>query len=133
MTRFYADRLLSSRLSSNIILEFQFIKNLNQNTGALGFCGWDDDNHRPRAFTIEIDRDLIDDELQLGLTIAHEMIHLKQYARGELKQMLKNNRYKWKGEMVEENSVKYRHLPWEIEARELELVLFKEYKKSLSD
>jgi uncharacterized protein YjaZ len=57
---------------------------------------------------------------RLVLTIAHEMVHVKQYARGHIKHKLGSKTYYWKGKP---NRKKYYDQPWEIEAFSKERVL----------
>lgn len=47
-------------------------------------------------------------------TLAHEMVHVKQFARGELNQSLTQ----WKTE--DHTNTEYWDQPWEVEARELQ-------------
>ena len=48
---------------------------------------------------------------------AHEMVHVKQWARGELKDVMRGySLCKWKGELVDTEKVEYYDTPWEIEA-----------------
>ncbi|MDB4575857.1 hypothetical protein N9112_02745 [bacterium] len=54
-------------------------------------------------------------------TLAHEMVHTKQFLRGELGYDLKGN-FKWKKECME--GKKYSEQPWEKEAISLERSLF---------
>ena len=57
-------------------------------------------------------------------TVAHEMVHVKQYARREMNDFaFKEVHYKWKGKLVPE-STDYWDLPWEIEANGREVGLF---------
>ena len=51
--------------------------------------------------------------VQLGLTLAHEMVHVKQLAKGTLKQ--KRNGHTWLGKMYGKKTP-YLQMPWEIEA-----------------
>jgi len=52
-------------------------------------------------------------------TVAHEMVHVKQYARKELK-----NDHEWLGKTYNPEKVSYWDLPWEIEAHGREVGLF---------
>jgi len=68
--------------------------------------------------------------------ITHEMVHVKQHARNELKDCKAIALKKWKGEdhialytTVEE----YMNLPWEEEAYRLQEVLLNEYKALISN
>jgi len=58
---------------------------------------------------IKATRKLID----LGLTLAHEMVHVKQLAKGVLKQ--RSNGHTWAGKKYSKKTP-YLDMPWEIEA-----------------
>jgi len=51
--------------------------------------------------------------VQLGLTLAHEMVHVKQLAKGTLKQ--RRSGHTWLGKMYSKKTP-YLQMPWEIEA-----------------
>lgn len=70
-----------------------------------------------REFEIEVDRNL--SLRRLLTTVAHEMVHVKQYARGELK-----GDYIWHGKTYHPKKVDYWDEPWEIEAHGRECGLF---------
>ena len=57
-------------------------------------------------------------------TLAHEMVHVKQYLRGELNWSLS----KWKGKSGYED-VEYWDLPWEVEARKLQHKLVGKFER----
>lgn len=59
------------------------------------------------------------------MSVAHEMVHLKQFTKGELSQDL---RY-WKGSKIKEES--YWELPYEKEAYRLQYTLVKEFEEWL--
>ena len=59
---------------------------------------------------------------KLGLTLAHEMVHVKQLAKGKLKS--KNGIRYWNGRAVS-RKVKYLNQPWEIEAFSKQELLFR--------
>jgi hypothetical protein len=66
------------------------------------------------------------------IVLAHEMVHVKQYAKGELKDFVYGTRVKFKGSIIDDNKVDYWDQPWEIEAhgREKGLYLkFLQYEK----
>jgi len=52
------------------------------------------------------------------------MVHVKQFARNEHKQMLITGSCKWMGRTINTNKVDYWDLPWEIEANGREVGLF---------
>ena len=76
-----------------------------------GHCLEEDSN---RDFTVTIRRGL--NTRDLATTLIHEMIHVKQYARKELRNV--NGVTLWKSQ--EHAKVKYDEAPWEIEAYALE-------------
>ena len=81
-----------------------------------------------REFVIEIDSRLKGDDFITALT--HEMVHVKQYARGETKDVNTFTK-SWKGdEYISMYSTidEYMALPWEAEAYQLQEVLCNEYK-----
>ena len=58
----------------------------------------------------------------MGITLAHEMIHVKQLAKGTLKQVDGVNY--WNGKRYRKNH-RYLDLPWEIEAFSKQELLFR--------
>lgn len=81
--------------------------------GAYGYCMELDDN---RTFELEIDKNLrIYDFVS---TLCHELTHLKQYARGEMKQ-LDDGRIRWK-KVIYSGNTSYDDSPWEKEAFRVE-------------
>ena len=76
---------------------------------------------RPRCFDIEVHSK---QSLRRFLeTVAHEMVHVKQFAKGELYEGIRVNKHRWLGEYVD-NDIDYWDLPWEIEAHGRECGLF---------
>ena len=115
---------LKPRMKS-IILNIQ-IKSFGKDE-TLGYCLPDDnaDQDRPREFTIEINRT---SRLRRMLeTVAHEIVHAKQFARGELYWSSVKGQNRWQGKWLS-NSKKavkdYWDNPWEIEAHGRECGLF---------
>lgn len=100
------------------------LRKFSKNTSADGYaCPTDNDAvyDRPRVFEIEVNSNL---RLRRLLeTVAHEMVHVKQFARGELYQGIRVNKHRWQGRWMGEN-VDYWDLPWEIEAHGREVGLF---------
>jgi hypothetical protein len=114
---------LMPRLKDKLYIRVELKKNMCAETGNLGVCYWTDTNDRPRDFIIEVDAS---SRLRtLLITIAHEMVHAKQFARNEQKHLLNSaNKVKWKGKDVDLLKVDYWELPWEIEAHGREVGLF---------
>jgi hypothetical protein len=90
---------------------------------AYGYCLADDDEarlDRPRNFELEIQKDL--PLRKLVETVCHEMVHVKQYARGELYEGSRNAKMRWQGKWIKD--LNYWDQPWEIEAAGREAGLF---------
>jgi hypothetical protein len=83
--------------------------------GAMGYCLELDSN---REFELEIDR--TQSLRKLLETVAHEMVHVKQFARRELHPANDT----WFGKTYNPKKVSYWDLPWEIEAHGREVGLF---------
>lgn len=72
----------------------------------------------PRVIGMILDSAL--DMERLLITIAHEMVHVKQYARGQVKDSKNRKARYWLGKKVK---AEYFDQPWEIEAYSKERVL----------
>ena len=113
--KWYADKLMGKRLARNITCRFEFIQDYESDSGTTATCIWEDDNVRPREFLIELDASL--DPATILQNLAHEMVHVKQWARGELKDVLREySLCKWKGTVIDTDKIDYYDSPWEIEA-----------------
>jgi hypothetical protein len=66
---------------------------------------------------------------EMGITLAHEMVHVKQLARGVLK--TKNGNKYWRGKRYSKNT-KYLNTPWELEAFAKQEILFRRAIERLS-
>jgi hypothetical protein len=94
--------------------------------GVFGCCTVEDCNYRPRSFLIELHTNLtIDDYYK---TLLHELQHILQFVRGDLRD--KNQKRLWKG--IDCSELNYEEQQWEIEAHQMEEVLYQEYLTSLS-
>jgi hypothetical protein len=119
--QYFAHMLLGPRLSRSISI---FIKN-EYDDGFHGSVTFLDDNHMPRSFDMSIDP-AKGKRAQL-LTLAHEMVHVKQYARGELKTLFNHKENRWKGRYITDEQFHYYDQPWEIEAFGRELGLYNRF------
>ena len=72
----------------------------------------------PKFLTMIIDSGL--EFERLIITLAHEMVHVKQYARGQIKPSRSCKTHYWMGQHIRKN---YYDQPWEIEAYSKERVL----------
>jgi|TARA_B110000977_G_scaffold199020_1_gene285264 hypothetical protein len=82
---------------------------------ALGYCLEADTK---REFELEIDK--TQSLRKLLETVAHEMVHVKQFARREMHP----EKDEWYGKTYNPKKVSYWDLPWEIEAHGREVGLF---------
>jgi hypothetical protein len=115
----YIRKMLSRFRTLDITVK---LTNCLDKSGAYGYCTMLD----KRVFEIEVDKNLR--LFDFVSTLTHEMTHLKQYARGELKP-LNDGRTQWKRKIYSENT-SYEDSPWEKEAfrveRQLAIECFEE-------
>lgn len=109
----FADRLLGPRLAANITIHMIFDEETIKRRGIRGECIWRDRPRNPREFNILLDPSCGD--RYMLMTLAHEMTHVKQYARNELYEPVIDGPMYWHGELVGDD-VHYYEKPWEIEA-----------------
>lgn len=111
--------LMGDRLG--LILHVKFT-NILKRENLYGVCEIDDDTPptRPRKFHIEIDKTLsLYEQLE---TLAHELVHVRQWARGHMYNYA-DSRIRYKNRIYGEadyTSMKVKELPWEEEALSLE-------------
>ena len=125
--RYYSERLMSKRLASNILIRLFYKKGMVKETKLEASCVWDDDNLMPREFTVMVDADL--SKRRLLMSLAHEMVHVKQYATGQLRYYVRGPKCKWLGKPIDEESIPYVDLPWEKEAWAVEIDLYQEFMR----
>lgn len=116
---FFGRALLSHQMLPYIDLEVVMRTTITD----LGTCDVThyNDWYKPRFFVIELRRNR---SFKTTIsTLAHEMVHLKQFAKGELAVM----QDRWHKTFIDTDVVPYAELPWEIEASSMEHVLYKMY------
>jgi len=86
---------------------------------ALGYC------HEEFAGSYAIEIDKRQSMRRLLETVAHEIVHVKQYARREI-----NGKDCWYGKYINTTKTEYWDLPWEIEAHGREVGLFIRWAQS---
>lgn len=121
IAEYCASKLFTKKLSDSLVLDIEFSRTLYKEDGLLGEIDFDDSNHRPKEFTITVDSTV--SKRRIMETIAHEMVHLKQYAKGELVDMVRSGNTRWQKQDIN-SSTNYWDLPWEVEAHGKELGLF---------
>lgn len=125
--RWYAKHLLGERLYHNVEVIIDFTEK-DMATTLFGYCDWNDTNDRARDFTITINPKL--GKRNMLLVLAHEMVHVKQYAKGEMKDYIRMNKVKWKGKVYNEDEIDYWEHPWEIDAHGREKGLYYKFLDS---
>jgi hypothetical protein len=126
VVKLFGKLVLSPRLYPNINVVVQSMR-----IDTWGYCGIADiEEKKPRSFEILLNP-ILGENKQI-ITLAHEMIHLKQLALGEFKSY-DNGKYKWNGNIIEMTQDDYYKMPWEIEASTRENELFEEYKRQIKE
>jgi len=119
---FFAEQLMSKRMLNALEIRIAFVPGLTRREKIEADCVWDDTNDRPRDFIIRIDPRL--GKRRTLVALAHEMVHVKQYATGQMKDLISTkSELRWNKKRVCTDNVPYAKLPWEIEAHGMESVL----------
>lgn len=136
---FYGKKLMHGNLLRNLTLSIEFKdvtkREIDGEVGPMDVRDLNDPKN-PRNFKMYVSNTLARN--RMFVTLAHEMVHVKQYATGELIDVSDVSMYNdfekefwkvyWKGELIicDGTSIEY---PWEIEANGLEAGLFHHFKK----
>lgn len=112
---FIMEKFFTENKRANMTVNVIFVENLYKKSNMFGNCIWEDQHLRPEEFTMEIEPK---QKRQLLLnTFAHELVHVKQWAKGEYYQLQReSNVFKFNGQRVDADKVDYWDQPWEIEA-----------------
>jgi hypothetical protein len=94
-----------------------------------GHIEWLDKPVKPRKFRITLNKHY--KKKQTLITLAHEVVHLKQYAKGELTDQTTRNNVRWKKREIDEQTIHYFDLPYEVEAYGREWGLYARYMESV--
>lgn len=129
--QWFAHMLMSAQLCKN--LEIRIIHRLfDEKAKILAESDFNDDMDNPnyRRFSIWINPTL---PYHIYMTsLAHEMVHVKQWATGELRGSLRwPHLTKWKDEYIEEQSQNYYEYPWEIDAYGRSVGLYRRFRNHI--
>ena len=102
-------------------LEIEVLHRGMKRESAYGYCDVAGRHYNPREFLIELDTHM--DKETYTKTLIHELYHVLQFCRGELK--LKSSKRYYKGECMED--LEYYEQPHEIAARWNERILYQQY------
>lgn len=123
-TIFYGKKLLpilNKKLTVNIYWDYDLHRDLEAETE------WTDKNIFPKVFSIKLSKHVKNFRKVLQ-TIAHEMVHVKQFAKGEIYDHKYRRTFKWGNQTFDIDTCDYWELPWEIEAFGREVGLFYRFK-----
>ena len=114
----FADLLFTTSRKNRLEITVKY-----QNLDVLGSLHIDsyDLKGKPDSFVIEVNRFLTTEEKLK--TLAHEMVHVKQYSLGYLNESMSS----WRGKKIDRFSIDYEELPWEIEAESYGLNLYESF------
>lgn len=123
LVEFCADRLMDQNLTDCLEITIEGAPGLLDDDGELAYSHWEYEWEQPCDFRIVVDTDI---KLRLLFTtIAHEMVHVKQYATEELKERFEpNQKHIWQDQEFVTENIDYYDRPWEIEAHGRETGLF---------
>lgn len=129
-TMFYAYSLMPEVIANELEIEVHITSDIEH----AGCAYPDDDDLNPRAFVIEINPAYTDTSIYS--TLAHEMVHVKQWAMGEAYDLLIKAGEElvitrmWKGSKwsPDINEHAYFDCPWELEAFGREVGLYYRWK-----
>ena len=119
---YYAEKLMGKRLLGSLEITINLKKDLLIKEGNEGSAVWEDDGYRSREFSIELDTTV--KIRNLLITLAHEMVHVKQWAKNEMYEYMEPHMVRFKGEKIHLKETDYWDYPWEIEAYGKQLGLF---------
>ena len=120
---YYAEKLMGKRLMAGLEININLKNNLLAKEGNEGSTIWEDTGYRSRDFTIELDTTV--KIRNLLITLAHEMVHVKLWAKDEMFEYMNTmGLVRFKGEKIHLELTDYWDYPWEIEAYGKQLGLF---------
>lgn len=125
--------LVSKRLAESLEITIEINRNLFKETGTLGNCGLEDDARSPKYFIIELNYGGANTMDELIQTLCHELVHVAQYAQRRMRCLSGSYAVAWGKDHYNTQDIAYDDRPWEIEAFELEEMLYSKVKKTLNE
>lgn len=117
--KFFSDSLLTKQMQDYTTIIVKFNKKL-ADYGSAGVEGYNSRN-MPREFLIEINPHI--GAYNILKTLAHEMVHVRQFAYGHTNETLS----KWHDLKIDSDDLDYWDHPWEIEAHGMEAGLLTKF------
>ena len=128
VTKFILPKLFKSndRLLNNVCVTVKIDNDLTKKEKALGLCYWTDDRYRPRRFMVVMSEN--QSKREFITTLIHELVHVKQYAVGDLRDYC-SGAAKWKKRVYEihPDDPNCLNSPWEKEAYRVSQELYNKY------
>jgi hypothetical protein len=119
----YAEKLMGKRLMNGLGINIKLTRTLLEKHNMEGSAIYEDDTRRPKNFTIELDSTCT--IRSILITLAHEMVHIKQWAKEEMYEYYNTPKMvRFKGKRFNMDDINYWDYPWEIEAYGRQLGLF---------
>jgi hypothetical protein len=115
LAEYILDKFFTKPKQAKMKIRVQFVEGLFDKENTYANCVWEDEHRRGNEFTIQVEPK---QKINLLLnSIAHELVHVKQWAKGEYYELVhKPKVYKFNGKEVDTSKVDYWDTPWEIEA-----------------
>ena len=123
---YFFEKLLYKRRLPTLQLNIRLIDRLKETEGVEADCVWEDRRINPREYTIRLNTS--SGRSKMITSLAHEMVHVKQYSIGELRDSNESTDIVyWMGNRYDCNKTHYYDWPWEIEASGREHGLYVRY------
>lgn len=132
---FFITQLIKKKIKKKLNIKIQLVdkplKNYTDKWIIMGICIPLTFASTPRKFAIRLNKRT--STKILLRTLAHEITHIKQYASGNLRPIdwsFMTDIYRWKGKV---RDIPYYRSPWEVEARQMESVLYKKFLTAMKE
>jgi hypothetical protein len=128
-TRWFARHLLGPRLYRVVWIRLQLVPGEVIKGDLANVMAYRGSFRFPRKFRINVN---VTDQKRKGQLkgLAHEMVHVKQYAKGEVYDFKRRKEVtRWKRDIIDCRETRYSDWPWENEAWDLENTLYRLYSE----
>ena len=120
---YYAEKLMGKVTIDNLEIHIKLKRGLYEKDNSEGTAIWElGELYPPKKFTIELDCGM--KIRNMLITLAHEMVHIKQWAKGEMYEYAEPGKVRFMKTKYDMNDLDYWDFPWEIEAFGRQLGLF---------
>lgn len=132
---FFCNRFFNKEQNKDIRITLKLIRKSHFSySDECAYVEWLDNNRQPRKFIIKINTPPTPTLKYIISTLAHEMVHVKQFVKNELIDLPSTNFNVsvFKNKKYNLNRIEYYDQPWEIEAFGRERGLTREYLESVN-